>query len=178
MSPLFSTLKQLFKDTKITISNVFNKLKQREVFNHLLIASVVFAAFLPLIYFGGFHNFDDFHFLRTYSKSELIQSWYSNWNFTGMEANGYRPLAVFTNHILYSLFGFNDVPFMMIIVIVNILYALTSYHLARNFLSKSFSMTASLIAVLLPQTLFHSTCRQKYMQKLPLYCLLLALIQS
>jgi len=116
--------------------------------------------FSLLIKYGGFHHSDDFHFFRKYRWNELIKVWYSNWDLDGTESDGYRPLAIWIYSLFYIIFGFSrsqPVFYMTTIVLLNGIYSLFTFRLARHFLSKNFAFLVALFSVISPKTLFHFT---------------------
>jgi len=147
-----SKLYRLCRETLVSLKST-----KTDILCGIVVFVIVVAIFFPLISFGGFHHTDDFHFFRSYSPKELFEVWYSNYNLLGRESDGYRPLIIWTNHFLYTILGFNDKFFMLVIVILNGLYALLAYRFARNFLNRSYGVIAGLLAILLPQTLFKFT---------------------
>ena len=48
---------------------------------------------------------DDFHLIRTYSRSELRGIWTGPWDPDGIETPGFRPLTTVFNHLRGSFFG-------------------------------------------------------------------------
>ncbi len=130
---------------------------KKEIIAYFFIFLTVLIIFSPLVKFGSFHHTDDFHLIRKYTPTELFQLWYSNYNFTARESNGYRPLQFWTYHVFYSVFGFNDNYFLFLVIFLDALYALVVYKFSRNFLERKFAIIAAFLTVFLPQTLFRFT---------------------
>ena len=88
---------------------------------------IFFASFFPIViwflFFGNdliFEPFvwDDLHFFRKYSSSELISTWVGNWDPDNIETPSYRPLAVLYYHISYLIFGENTFFFRLFLILL------------------------------------------------------------
>ncbi len=121
-----------------------------------LVFAAVFLIYTPFILHGPF-ILDDFHFIRHYSAKELATVWFGNWDLTGRESDGYRPLAIWTFHVLHAILGFRDVPFMFVVSVLNAVFGLFTYRLARHILKTPYAVAVGILAPIWPQTLFHFT---------------------
>ena len=75
---------------------------------------------------------DDLHWFRQYSYSELFKVWFSNWDVDQVETPAYRPLGTLFYHILGTIFQENTflfrifylLLFFILISIVNFFFLL------------------------------------------------------
>jgi len=81
---------------------------------------------------------DDLHLMRSYSRSEMIDVWFGNWDLDNIETPSYRPVAIFFYSSVSALFGdsFLGIRFftflLMIMLIFSINIFLTKIGLKKN----------------------------------------------
>ena len=90
---------------------------------------------------------DDLHFFRNYSISELLSTWVGNWDPDNIETPSYRPIAVLYYHITYLFFNENTVYFrvFLILLIFLLLYILNNFLLFLKFEKKEILIFSFLI---------------------------------
>tara|TARA_B100000900_G_scaffold66710_1_gene51925 strand:+ start:6620 stop:8029 length:1410 start_codon:yes stop_codon:yes gene_type:complete len=69
---------------------------------------------------------DDLHFFREYSKKELKNIWFGNWDSDGIETLSYRPFAILYYHLLYLLFEENTFLLRSFVIFESLILILIS----------------------------------------------------
>jgi hypothetical protein len=109
-------------------------------YNLWLLFSFGFTVLVITIYIYAFYNigffYDDYVFYREYSLSEIKRSLIGDWNFgQRLENSGFRPLANPIFHVLWILFGSNEIFYRLLSSILLLGYGLLSYNIFATYIN-------------------------------------------
>lgn len=111
---------------------------------------VVLAAYWPSLGFDLYE--DDFYDLRPWPSDHLASAWFGAWTPSGV-ADYYRPIAVWSFHLLFDVFGWNTRALHVLpLITLTVVSWLVGQFVQRETQSRGLAIAASLLFAIHPAT--------------------------